>query len=219
MNKNMYALMLSENVIAAIDRLAYEAGTNRSQMVNSILAEYVSYRTPEMRLRDMFEMMESLLTPTEGFKVMFRSSDTLFNLRSALAYKYNPTIHYSVELYRMMSDTVGELRVSLRTQNSRLKLYIMQFYKLWSKLESSFPGGSEYAVEGEKFIKKLILHSGGLHREDLPEEKLSEAIVDYICAFDSALKAFFYNLDDADEAIARVRKIYRDYRSDAKILF
>jgi hypothetical protein len=219
MNKNMYALMLSENVVAAIDRLAYEAGTNRSQMVNSILAEYVSFRTPEMRLREMFEMMESLLSPAEGFKVMLRSSDTLFNLRSALAYKYNPTIHYSVELYRMISDTVGELRVSLRTQNSRLKLYIMQFYKLWSKLESSFPGGSEYAVEGEKFMKKLILRSGGMHREEIPEDKLSEAIVQYICAFDSALKAFFYSLDDADEAIDRVRRIYRDYRVKADILF
>jgi hypothetical protein len=142
MKKNMYALMLSESVVAAIDRLAYEAGTNRSQMVNSILAEYVSFRTPEMRLREMFDMMESLLSPAEGFKVMLRSSDTLFNLRSALAYKYNPTIHYSVELYRIMTDTVGELRVSLRTQNSRLKLYNMQFYKLWSKLESSFPGAA-----------------------------------------------------------------------------
>jgi metal-responsive CopG/Arc/MetJ family transcriptional regulator len=82
--------MLSEDIVAAVDRLAYESGTNRSNMINNILAEYVSYRTPEMRMRSMFETMENLLSACEGFKVMLRSSDSLFSLRSALTFKYNP---------------------------------------------------------------------------------------------------------------------------------
>ncbi len=131
----MYSLMLSEDIISEIDRLAYEAGTNRSNMINNILAEYISYRTPEMRIKTMFETIEDMISNYEGFKVMLRTSDSLFNLRSALTFKYNPTVNYSIELYRSAADAIGELRASLRTQNTSLKLYIMQFYKLWVKTE------------------------------------------------------------------------------------
>lgn len=47
MKKNMYSLMLAEKVVQAIDRLASEKGTNRSNLINQILAEYVSLTTPE----------------------------------------------------------------------------------------------------------------------------------------------------------------------------
>ena len=39
MKKNMYSLMLSGSVVEEIDRLAAEQGTNRSNLVNQILAE------------------------------------------------------------------------------------------------------------------------------------------------------------------------------------
>jgi len=214
MKKTMYSLMLSEDIVAAIDRLAYEAGTSRSNMVNNILAEYVSYRTPEMRIRAMFDTLENLLSACDGFKVMLRTSDSLFNLRSALTYKYNPTMNYGIELYRTVSDAVGELRAGLRTQNPSLKLYIMQFYKLWARLECAYSAspGSQ-AISGEKFVKKLALNKDRIGSGDLPEEKLCRAIVGYIGAFDGALKAFFYNLDNAAEAVGQAERIYAEYRN------
>jgi hypothetical protein len=219
----MYSLMLSEDIVSAIDRLAYEAGTNRSNMINSILAEYISYKTPEMRIKTLFETIEDLISNYDGFKVMLRSSDSLFNLRSALTFKYNPTVNYSIELYRSASDALGELRASLRTQNLNLKLYIMQFYKLWAKfeMETGYSGG-DYSINGEKFIKKLILHTHNdkrpLSENEISEAELCQAIVSYINAFDSALKAFFYNLDNAQEAVAQVEAIYKSYRNNNKIL-
>jgi hypothetical protein len=216
----MYSLMLSEDIISEIDRLAYEAGTNRSNMINNILAEYISYRTPEMRIKTMFETIEDMISNYEGFKVMLRTSDSLFNLRSALTFKYNPTVNYSIELYRSAADAIGELRASLRTQNTSLKLYIMQFYKLWVKTEMELGYGSDYSISGEKFIKRLILHTDSrlLSEDEISEEELCQAIVSYINAFDNALKAFFYNLDNAQEAVAQVESIYRRYRNNNKIL-
>ena len=124
--KNVYSIVLSSDIVEKIDRLAYENGTNRSNMINQILAEYVSYTTPEKRFREIFQHMQDML---EGgtFK-MLEPSDTMFSLRSALAYKYNPTVKYSVELYRGEAQELGELRVSLRTQNAGLLLYMTQFY-------------------------------------------------------------------------------------------
>ena len=129
--KNVYSIVLSADVVEKIDRLAYENGTNRSNMINRILAEYVSYTTPEMRFREVFERMQRMLTGGD-FKAL-EPSDTMLSLRSALAYKYNPTVKYSVELYRGNADATGELRVSMRTQNAGLVLMMTEFYKLGTR--------------------------------------------------------------------------------------
>ena len=57
----MYSLMLAEDVIREVDRLAAENRTNRSNLVNQILAEYVSLVTPEMHIRNIFDAVESLI--------------------------------------------------------------------------------------------------------------------------------------------------------------
>ena len=39
MAKSVYSLVLRDEVVAEIDRLAYRMNTNRSNMINQILAE------------------------------------------------------------------------------------------------------------------------------------------------------------------------------------
>lgn len=51
MGKSVYSLVLMDDIVAAVDRLAYQQGTSRSNMVNRILAEYVQMDTPENRIR------------------------------------------------------------------------------------------------------------------------------------------------------------------------
>ena len=51
MNKSVYSLVLSDEIVQEIDRMAYEAGASRSAMINQILADYVRYTTPEKRMR------------------------------------------------------------------------------------------------------------------------------------------------------------------------
>ena len=59
--KNVYSIVLSSDIVEKIDLLAYENGTNRSNMINQILAEYVSYTTPEKRFREIFQHMQDIL--------------------------------------------------------------------------------------------------------------------------------------------------------------
>ena len=54
MKKSVYSLVLMDDVVEAIDRMAYSMNTSRSNLINQILAERVSYVTPEMRMRDIF---------------------------------------------------------------------------------------------------------------------------------------------------------------------
>ena len=61
MEKSLYSLLLSDDVVSEIDRQALRAGLSRSALVNRILAEYASIQTPEMRIDSIFRQMEDLL--------------------------------------------------------------------------------------------------------------------------------------------------------------
>ena len=98
MKKNVYSVVLSEEVVAAVDRVAYAVGTNRSDMINRILAEYVSFETPEMKMQSIFEGISALLEGSDRFKRMPDTGRTVMNLRSPIVYKYNPSVRYSIEL-------------------------------------------------------------------------------------------------------------------------
>ena len=215
MNKSVYSLVLMDDVVEQIDRVVYEMNTSRSNMINQILAEYVSYMTPEKRMREIFSAVEQQLAGGSTFQVLLQPSDTMFSLRSALAYKYNPTVRYSVELYRNAKPLLGELRVSLRSQNSTLLLYLLQFFKLWVRVEESFLGRTESTVEDGRFIRKLVLRSEGAEPDN---ETVGEAIAAYIDLFDRALKAFFANLSDPQRAVVQVQRLYVDYLHGQRIL-
>ena len=119
MNKSVYSIVLSDDVVAEIDRLAYREGTSRSNMINQILAQYVSYTTPEKRLSDIFSKAVELVDSMDQLQVMLQPSDTHLALKSALRYKYNPTVKYSVS-----SVSFKSLSTSGRNRSGRGSLIL-----------------------------------------------------------------------------------------------
>ncbi|MEG2166063.1 MAG: CopG family transcriptional regulator, partial [Ruthenibacterium sp.] len=97
MQKNVYSIVLMDDVVAAIDRLAYHAGTSRSNMINRILAEYSKMDTPEQRMQDIFAAVSTVIEQQNVLQPMLSASDVMLNLRSALQYKYNPSVRYVLE--------------------------------------------------------------------------------------------------------------------------
>ncbi len=146
MNKSVYSLVLSDEIVQEIDRMAYEAGASRSAMINQLLADCVRYTTPEKRMREVFSAVEHMLLGSV-FEPQLQPSDSMFSLRSALDYKYNPSVRYSVELYKNALPVLGELRVSIRSQNSALVLALLQFFKLWARIETAYIGRVDCASE------------------------------------------------------------------------
>ena len=206
MNKSVYSLVLMDEVVAEVDRLAYQRNTSRSNMINQILAEYVSYMTPEKRMREVFERAIHRLTGSGTFQLMLQPTDSTMSLRSALAYKYNPTVRYSVELYRDQQGAAGELKVLLRSQNNSLILYMTQFFKLWTRLEQAYVGETQYQIERGRYTRILRL----------PEAVKSNAqrgeiLADYIKVLDECMKIFFELLDQPQVAAARIENRYRKY--------
>lgn len=227
MGKSVYSLALSDDIIAEIDRLAYQKGMNRSGLINSILADYLQFTTPEQRMREVFDRMESLLLGAgaehPAFQLMSLPSDTMFNLRSAIRYKYNPTARYSVELYRQPEDGVfGELRVSIRTQNRNLIEAMKQFYELWTGVEQEHRDVESAVDDAGRISRKLKLSFRDTEDRELSGLTVGDVLSQYITTFDRALKYYFDCLQDGDvskdECIANLRELYDQYLQGEVVL-
>ena len=84
MKKSMYSLMLPEDVIREIDRLAAEQNTNRSNFINQILADYVSLTTPEKHVQNIFDIIESIIGHREGYLLSCQPNDMTMSIKSPL---------------------------------------------------------------------------------------------------------------------------------------
>lgn len=200
MAKNMYSLMLMDEVVSQIDKIATEAGTNRSNLINEILAEYVSYITPQKHIQNIFESISAIIDDISALTVQNMAANSVICIKSALSYKYRPTIRYSVELFAD-NKSLGELRVTFRTQSSELLMEITHFLSLWMQLEQHYiskfdsEDSISYTLEQGRFKRTLMypknstLHNSG---------EVSKAIADYIQMFDEILKGYLngeYNSD------------------------
>ena len=190
MKKNMYSLILAEDVVNAIDKLAEEENTNRSNLINEILAEYVSVTTPEKRINDIFHGIEDLFKQLTGQQVYYQQHDNTLSIKSALEYRYRPTIRYEVELYRAQSGTVGELKVNFRTQSPQLLNRLTEFFALWTRLEELYVAryfeGAEinYTLDETRWTRTLKVPRNTLYGQ----VELSRAITDYVRTFDQLMK-------------------------------
>lgn len=211
MNKSVYSLVLSDDVIEAIDRLAYSMNTSRSALINRLLAQAVSYTTPEQRMSDIFGEIAQLMD--DSFQIQQQPSDAMLSIRSALKYKYKPVIRYSLELYRGFEKTIGQLRVSFRTQSEQLKSDLTDFLKLWAELENKyivrfFPEGISYTIEDGRFTRTFRLPA---EREQQTNEEIARALSEYIKMFDEILKIYFANIGNRQSARELVIKRYYEY--------
>ena len=201
MGKSVYSLALSDEIIAEVDRLAYQNGTNRSGLINSILAEYLQFTTPEQRMREVFDRMEKLLLSTEAehpaFQLLSLPSDTMFNLRSAIR------------------GVFGELRVSIRTQNRNLIEAMKQFYELWTEVEKNHRDVESSVDEQGRISRKLRLSFRDENHEEVSGLTVGDVLSQYITTFDRGLKAYFDCLqqDDVtrDGVITELEDIYSKY--------
>lgn len=192
MGKSVYSIVLNDAVVEAIDQMAYRLGTNRSNMINQILAEKVSYITPEQRIKNILSNVESLID-SNVFQIMLPSGDSSLMLKSAFKYKYNPSVKYSVVLNKSTGKAMGELRVNFRTQNAALLEELSNFLKIWTSLENHYLKiKPKYTIGAGKFTRELMLP------ENDTENVSGRLISEYINAFDSIMKFYFQGAEPSD---------------------
>ena len=192
MNKSLYSLMLMDDVVDEIDKLALRMNTNRSNLVNQILADYVSVSTPEKQIDSIFRSMEELISKTTELVPLVTPNQLSMSVKSSLQYKYRPTVRYVVQLNRVPGKTLGELTVNFRSQSASLLSVMAKFFMLWKRMEDAYiseyyePGALAYQLSDSKFVRTIALPRGKSYRE----EDLGKAISSYVTMFDELMKGF-----------------------------
>ena len=190
MKKTLYSLVLNDEVVREVDALAHRMGTNRSNLINQILAEYVNYTTPEQRINEVLSAIEQLMAPSRDLVPFFSPNSYSMSLKSSLEYKYRPTVKYEVELYRGAGEQIGELTVLFRTQSMALIQGMTDFFRLWKQIEDAhlqpLTGAKiDYALYDGKFVRSITAPD-----KDCSTQELASALSDYITLFDKLLKGY-----------------------------
>ena len=194
--------MLNDEVVREVDALAHRLGTNRSALINQILAEYVDYTTPERRINEVLSAIDQLMRPTRDLVPFFVPNASSLSLKSSLEYKYRPTVKYEVELYRGGEESIGALSVVFRTQSAALIQGMTEFFRLWKRIEDAhlhaLTGAHiEYALYDGKFVRSLAAPE-----RDCSTDELARALSEYIQLFDRLMKNYLTGRLDAHEVEA-----------------
>ena len=192
MKKTLYSLMLSDDVVREIDGLAHRQGTNRSALVNQILADYVDLITPERRIRDVFRQMEQILGTDRELVPYFAPNGSSISMKSSLHYRYRPTVRYSVELRQDgTGGAIGVMNVIFRTQSAELLEAMSRFFRLWTAVETDLTAGvvkepAEYSLYDGRFTRTISLPTG----QDYTPREVAGAISEYVRLFDRLMKGY-----------------------------
>ena len=210
MNKSVYSLVLADEVVEAIDRMAYSMNTSRSNLINQILAERVSLMTPEMRMRQIFSEIEQLMDPR--FLFIDQPSDCMIAIKSPVRYKYKPTLRYSLELSRDMQGKVGRLKVSFRTKSEQLIAAAESFFEMWQRLEDKhlkkvFPEGVPAQAENGRYTRDFYSPLA----ERLTDNEMANAVAGYIRLMDECIQKYFDGLTEGRDCSEKIGAAYAAY--------
>ena len=212
MGKSVYSVVLEDDVVRALDLAAMRAGVTRSAMINRLLAQQLQLSTPEERNRSVFDAIGRLMADQyTALHVLTDSTPTQLSIRSALRYKYNPTVKYSIELFTVSSEYLGVLQVQLRTQNTVLVQALQEFYQVWSVLEQegigTYPGF--YTISGTGFSRVL-------RRPQRPctEQKLADLLTRYVHGMDTCMKLYLAQMDDPQTAASLTARQWQETLDD-----
>lgn len=222
MGKSIYSLVLTDEVVAAVDRAAHQSGTSRSNLINQLLAQAFSYVTPEQRVKEIFDEMRAVMAPDGIFQFQAQPSDTMISIRSELPYRYRPMVRYAMELFKEQEgELFGRLRVSVRTKSAPLARALKDFFNLWDQIEKhylqqfyparSIPGG---VLESQAYLRPLLVPDDPQKQTN---SEIAHAAADYIRAFDSCLRVYV-SAPDIASGIEQMEQTFIARLSDGRTI-
>lgn len=209
MKRSMYSLILSDDIVAAVDALAAQKGTSRSNYINQVLAKHVQCITPEQQMQRVFANLTHQMD--EAFRIQEQGSNALLSILGSVQYKYRPTIRYRVELLRnMQQEEVGRLKISCRTQNQTLLDAMAQFFRFWVKLEQKYDADSACA-QGLYQIESGCMTMALLRSGATTDEQLGEIVGNYIRMFHAVLQSYFAGIQQDISGTVLSRALEQQY--------
>ena len=216
-DKSVYSIVLADDVVEGIDRLAYEMNCSRSNLINQILAEHLQMMTPEKRIQEIFSGISRLMD--DRFQLLAGTGSSVLAVKSPLRYKYKPTLRYSLEIFREFGNRIGRLKVTMRTQSQALLNELNRFFLIWNHIEEKylsevFPEGIPSEFSEGKFTRDFY----SPEPEKLSDENISKAMGGYINLNYKCIQIYFDGMGD-DITPYKIEEEYKKYLSGGITIF
>ncbi len=213
MSKSVYSLVLNDEVVDGVDKMARINGMSRSNMIEKILASAVGLETPEIRAGNIFDEIERLIASSNSMRYLSQPSQYMASIMSALDYRYNPAVRYSVELFPH-SDHLGQLKVTLRTQNRILIELIGDFYNMYAYLEKTHYNKNAVIIsDGVKFTRLF-----NFPKVNVTTKVLAEKLTLYVKDFDELLNLYFNSLSGRGNVLEILEKKFIAQKRGALVI-
>lgn len=202
MKKSVYSLMLFDEIVDEIDKIASEENLNRSQIINDILAEHLGLITPEQKIQRILDNLNKTIGKELSVKSCIKNSSIRFGKN--IDYKYKPIINYTYEFIGPVDNKFAVLKISSRSKSTELNNLFEEFFNCLSNLEqrNSFHIGIKPEKKSKhKFIREFRLE--GCIKRDLNE--VTDFLINYLLMLDEALEVFFsLQGEDFDEELQKI---------------
>lgn len=196
MAKRVYSLLLSEEVVEAIDRIAYQENVSRSYLIDRVLGEFSNCLTPEQKKRQTLERVQMLM----GDRFQMQPQTGMLSMHRMLQFKYRPTLRYTVELTE--GESLGILRISVRTQSASLLLCLQHCFSNIMQLEEPYAGSPQSEMEQGSWTR--ILRRSDRIRDT---ETAAMAIGAYVRLIDEVIQLSFRELEH-DVSFRQIEEFY-----------
>ncbi len=194
MKKSIYSLVLFDEIVDEIDAMACELSTNRSQLINEILADYIGLTTPDQKIKIIIENLKETFKSDFSIEQLKPSS---IHFKRVLQVKYHPKIDYSYEFIGEKDNRFAVFKISSRTRSRDLRALFNEFYEKIGQLEEKnhfFPVNKN---KDNNFVREFQYQ--GLISRDTND--ISRFLTSYLRMIDSALNLFLGETDNLDEGL------------------
>jgi len=208
MIKSVYSLMLFDEIVEKIDQMAYTRNTNRSQLINDILAEKIGMVTPEQKIQKILEQLDVNFSDTLSVSQINKNSSIQFG--KSLKYKYRPKVRYSYEFISSERGKYAVLKISSRTKSENLNDHFNEFFNLITTIEKEQNEDADLVEPqiNHKFVREF--KDEGELSQDI--ETVTENLTRYLKMIDRAMNAYFSSIDERKNNInSLLEEIYKYY--------
>jgi len=211
MPNKMYSLMLMEEIVKQIDKIAYERRTNRSQLINEILAEKIGFKTEGTLINDFKNNLLDLMDQNHSWQRTSHNTDQSIQTRTFLPYKYNPSIVYRIDFEIIDNKRMTAIRLFSRSSADLFIKNLNYFFKRINKAEIEYlkeMGVYKYINSSDSrnelyFVRYLPTDwtNEDNHKKD------AEKIFNYLNIIDNSLKNYFEELFEEDVLNKMIKRV------------
>lgn len=216
MSKQIYSLVLSEQVVEKVDREALVRGISRSQIINDLLCQSFGVWTPDLKMNRVMDLMTEAFRGLDTMQMVSATHGNTLQLRTSVSYKYKPKLKYVIEMSGKNHPLLANLKIYSRTTSEPFLQCLVMFFGYISDFEESIAPqiglrqvlSTGYAYEDNKFVKRFECD---WTTTDVPAEAIAAYLISYVQFLDEALKMFFDSYGNWPHIEQQTLTLYKKY--------